>query len=108
MCAYEKIKIDTENNEVTTAPNATVAEIATLMVTDIVVKNAKGEILANDAKLATGCVINDIYTVSVLGDVNGDSGVDTADLLAIQKQLLKISNIDGNEKIRGQKFTFIL
>jgi len=97
----ENIKIDAENNEVTTAPNATVAEMATLMATDIVVKNAKGEVLAEDAKMGTGCVINDIYTVSVLGDVNGDSGVDTADLLAIQKQLLKISNINGNEKVRA-------
>ena len=97
----ENIKIDAESNEVTTAPNATTEQLATLMATDIVVKNAKGEVLTKDAKLATGCVINDIYTVSVLGDINGDAGVDTADLLAIQKQLLKISNISGNEKIKA-------
>ena len=91
----EKIKIDTENNEVTTAPSATVAEMATLMATDIVVKNAKGEVLAKDAKLATGCVINDIYTVSVLGDVNGDGEEDAIDLLLIKRNLLGTHKLEG-------------
>ena len=60
------------------------------------VKNSSGQIIDLNAKLATGCTINDKYTVAVLGDVNGDSNIDTADLLAIQKQLLNISVIQGN------------
>ena len=46
---------------------------------DVVVKNTKGEILTSDAKLSTGCVIDDIYMVVVLGDVNGDGEIDTGD-----------------------------
>lgn len=95
----DKVKIDTKNNDVTTIPGATVKDFADLLGKEVVVKNAKGEVLSADAKLATGCVINDTYTVAVLGDVNGDGEVDTADLLAIQKQLLKISNINGEIKI---------
>ena len=91
----EKIKIDAECNEVTTAPNATISELATLMATDVVVKNPKGEVLAQDAKLATGCVINDIYTVSVLGDVNGDGEEDAIDLLLIKRKLLGTHNLEG-------------
>lgn len=95
----DEVKINTQTNEVTTIPNATVKDFADLLGQEVVVKNAKGEVLSADAKLATGCVINDTYTVAVLGDVNGDGEVDTADLLAIQKQLLKISNINGEIKI---------
>lgn len=95
----DKVKINTKTNEVTTIPNATVKDFADLLGKSVTVKNAKGEVLKTDAKLVTGCVINDIYTVAVLGDVNGDGEVDTADLLAIQKQLLKISNINEETKI---------
>lgn len=94
----DKIKIQTDANAVTTVPGATVKEFAELLAADVVVKNAKGEVLTAEDKLGTGCVINDVYTVVVRGDINGDAEVDTADLLAIQKQLLKISNISGNEK----------
>ena len=34
----------------------------------------------------------------MLGDINGDTKVDTADLLAVQKQLLNISSIAEKEK----------
>ena len=94
----DKVKINTQNNDVTTVPDATVKDFADLLGQEVVVKNANGEVLSADAKLSTGCVINDTYTVAVLGDVNGDGEVDTADLLAIQKQLLKISSIDGETK----------
>ena len=94
----DKVKVDTETNQVATVPGATVKDFANLIGKDVVAKNANGQVLSSDAKLATGCVINDTYTVAVLGDVNGDANVDTADLLAIQKQLLKISSIEGNVK----------
>ena len=117
----ENIKIDTENNEVTTTPNATVKELATLMATDIVVKNVKGEVLAEDAKLGTGCVINDIYTVSVLGDVSGDGEIDARDSLRILKyavgtyeikdefltsaDLNKDGEIDARDSLRVLKYS---
>ena len=75
----DKVKIDTVSNEVTTVPNATVKDFSDLIGKDVVVKNTKGEILTSDAKLSTGCVIDDIYMVVVLGDVNGDGEIDTGD-----------------------------
>ena len=91
----DKIKIDTETNEITTIPNATVKDLIELMGENTVVKNSKGEALTEDSKIATGCVINDSYIVSVLGDINGDGEIDTGDTyflkLAVlgQKQLEK-------------------
>lgn len=85
----DKVKINTKTNEVATIPNATVKDFADLLGKEVVVKNAKGEVLKTDAKLSTGCVINDIYTVAVLGDVNGDGEINSGDLFFTQKYLLK-------------------
>lgn len=95
----ETIKIDTQNNEVLTTPNATVKELKNIMATDVVVKNSKGEVLSSDAKLSTGCVINDIYTISVLGDVNGDGEINSGDLFYTQKYLLKKIQFEDYTKI---------
>lgn len=81
----DKVKIDTETNDVTAIPNATIKDFADLLGAEIVVKNAKGEVLAADSKLGTGFVINDTYTISVLGDVSGDGIVDARDSLRILK-----------------------
>lgn len=85
----DKVKVDTESNQVSTVPGATVKDFANLIGKDVVAKNAKGQVLASDAKLATGCVINDTYTVAVLGDVNGDGEINSGDLFYTQKYLLK-------------------
>lgn len=85
----DKVKIDMETNNTTTIPNVTVKDLTDLMTTDIIVKNANGEVLSADSKLGTGCVINDSYTVVVLGDVNGDGEIDSGDLFYTQKYLLK-------------------
>lgn len=75
----DKVKVDTKNNEVSTVPGATVKDFADLLGGNVVVKNASGELLPSDSKLSTGCVINDVYEVAVLGDVNGDGKVNTID-----------------------------
>ena len=79
----DKVKIDTQTNGVTTVPNATVKDFADLLGKEVVVKNTKGEVLTADSKLGTGCVINDTYTVVVLGDVNGDGGTTALDAAMI-------------------------
>ena len=91
----DKVKVDTKNNEVSTVPGATVKDFADLIGGNVVVKNANGEVLASDSKLATGCVINDVYTVAVLGDVNGDGEVDTGDTYLLKLAVLGNRALDG-------------
>lgn len=94
----EIIKIDTDTNFITTIPDAKVQDLANLLGTDAVVKNSKGEVLSSDAKLSTGCVINDTYTVSVLGDVNGDGEVKSTDYMAIKNAIMGIKELSEIEK----------
>lgn len=75
----EKARVDENNKRVTAIPGTTVQDIKNLMGENVVVKKANGEILQNDGKLGTGCIINDIYTVVVLGDINGDGIINTVD-----------------------------
>jgi len=91
----DKVKINTQTNEVTTIPNATIKDFADLLGQEVVAKNAKGEVLSIDSKLGTGCVINDTYTIVVLGDTNGDTEGDAIDLLLIKRKLLGTHNLEG-------------
>lgn len=92
----DKVKVNKDSHQVITVTNATGNDFANLIGGNVTVKNASGQVMGLNDKLATGCTINDTYSVAVLGDVNGDSKIDTADLLAIQKQLLNISAINGD------------
>lgn len=90
-----KAKIDTQNNMATVIPNGTIDDVAKLLQTEIVVKNVNGEILESNDRLGTGCVINDTYTVIMLGDINGDGEVLATDALQILKNSTNISNLSG-------------
>ena len=91
----EKLKIDTQTNTTITVPGVTAQNFASSMNKEIIVKNANGEAVSTDAKIGTGCVINDIYTVVVLGDINGDGEVLAADALEILKKSTNQSNLSG-------------
>ena len=95
----EKIKVNNTKNEVTTIPSATVKEIKELLNTDIVVKNANGETIDENSKLATGYIVNDRYKISVLGDVNGDGEVDARDSLRILKNSVGTYDLSGEYSI---------
>lgn len=84
----DKVKINTVTNNVTTVPGATVQDFSNLIGKDVTAKNSNGDVLNFDAKLSTGCVINDEYTVAVLGDVNGDGEVDTGDTFLLKLVVL--------------------
>ena len=79
----DKVKINTQTKAVTTVPSATVKDFADLLGNEVVAKNANGEVLSADSKLGTGCVINDTYTIVVLGDVNGDAQTTALDAAMI-------------------------
>ena len=90
-----KAKVDTQTNVATVIPDGTINDLANLLQTEIVVKNANGETLNSNDRLGTGCVINDKYTVVVLGDINGDGEVLATDALQILKNSTNISNLSG-------------
>ena len=81
----DKIKINTATDEISTIPTATVKDLKEFIEEEITVKNANGEVVDENAKLATGYIINDKYPISVIGDVNGDGDVDARDSLRILK-----------------------
>ena len=81
----DKIKINTATNEISTIPTATVKELKEFIEEEIIIKNANGEVVDENSKLATGYIINDQYPISVIGDVNGDGEVDARDSLRILK-----------------------
>lgn len=96
-----KVKINTQTDEVTTVPGATVKDFADLLKIEVVAKNAKGEVLPANAKLATGCVINNTYTVVVLGDVNGDGATTALDAAMILRYTVGQYNLTSIFKQAG-------
>ena len=69
----------------------------------IEIRNTKGEKVANDGFVGTGCTVNIVvdgvvtlsYALVVVGDINGDAGISSADYI-LQKQI-----ISGTAKIEG-------
>lgn len=92
----DKVKINTVTNNVTTVPGATVQDFSNLIGKDVTAKNSNGDVLNSDAKLSTGCVINDEYTVAVLGDVNGDGKITAGDYVSVKNSIMGIIQLDTN------------
>ena len=89
----DKVKVDNSRNTITAVPNATVDDLKSLMGNNITVKNTSGESV--NGKLATGYKVNDTYTISVLGDVNGDGEVTPSDYMRVKNHIMNKSKIDG-------------
>ena len=102
----DKIKVDSGNNIITVVPDVTLNDLINATKDTIIAKNQNGETLSSANKLATGTVVNDRYTVVMRGDINCDGKVDTADLLAVQKQLLNIALIEGTEKVKAADINY--
>ena len=95
MTPEEKIEIDNTTNEAKAVPSTTVEEVKKVMGENAVVKNANGEVLSADAKIGTGCVINDTIVVTVLGDVNGDGNITAGDYVNIKNDIMETNSING-------------
>lgn len=89
----DKVKVDNSKNTITAVPNATVSDLKSLMGDNITVKNVDGQ--AVDGKLATGYKVNDTYTISVLGDVNGDGETTALDAAIILRYTVDQYNLTG-------------
>ena len=87
-----------ESNKIITEPETTLKDIKTKYTVTSAKKDGKD--VGDTDNLGTGTVIitnAGTFTVAKLGDATGDGIVNTADLLTIQKHILKISIIDNND-----------
>lgn len=92
----DKIKVDSENKQITIIPGTTIQEIINLVGTDITAEDKDGNPLGKTAIPGTGSKVNGEYTLMMLGDTNGDGASDAIDLLLIKRQILG-TNVLENE-----------
>lgn len=92
----DKVKINTATNDVVTVPGATIQDFANLVGKEVSAKSLNGEALTSDSRLSTGCVIDDKYTVAVLGDVNGDGKITAGDYVSVKNYIMGIIQLDSN------------
>ena len=92
----DKIEVNKTINSAVITPNTTVQQIIDFLGADTTVKNANGDVLNPGDVVSTNCKINDTYSISVLGDVNGDGLIDTGD--TYQLKLIVI----GREQVQEE------
>ena len=90
-----KIKVDASNNIITVVPDVILNDLTSATKDSVIAKNQNGDTLSTDSKLATGTVVNDKYTVVMLGDVNGDGEVDTGDTFLLKLVVLGLKQLDA-------------
>lgn len=93
----EKVKLDENKKQLIVKPEAIAKDILDACGGSIKIVDVNGNYLEKGelTDIATGFVVADKYAVVKKGDVNGDGIINSADLLAVQKHLLKIKNIAG-------------
>lgn len=92
----DKIEVNKTINSAVITPNTTVQQIIDFLGADTTVKNANGDVLKPGDVVSTNCKINDTYSISVLGDVNGDGLIDTGDTYQLKLIVL------GREQVQGE------
>lgn len=92
----DKIEVNKTINSAVITPNTTVQQIIDFLGADTTVKNANGDVLNPGDVVSTHCKINDTYSISVLGDVNGDGLIDTGDTYQLKLIVL------GREQVQGE------
>lgn len=98
----DKVKIDNGNNIINVTPNVIANDILNAFGGSVKITKANGNFLNGGTDIiGTGYIVADKYTVVKKGDVNGDGNVNTADLLAVQKKLLGISEISETNKFKA-------
>lgn len=94
-----KVKIDKTNKIITVTPDAIAGDILEAYGGSVKITKADGSYLENgeEQSMATGFIVEDKYTVVKKGDCNGDGKIDSADLLVVQKYLLKVSTLTSDK-----------
>ena len=93
-----EVEIKDEEKEILVTPNADIDDIKHEANSELYMERADGSYLENKvSKTGDKVWINDVqYTVVKMGDCSGDGMINSADLLKIQKYLLKVTNIESN------------
>lgn len=82
------IKIETKAKTITMLPGTTVQDLIKEIGFEVTVKDSNGNIVGATVTPGTGCIVNDEFTIVVIGDSNGDGKINSGDLFAVQKYLI--------------------
>ena len=94
-----KYKIDEDQKIVTVEEDTTVKDLKEYLGDDVVVKNSeKKEITNNNTKVATAYYV-DNYRIAVLGDLNGDGKVKSADYMRVKNYILGRAKLSAHQKL---------
>lgn len=91
----DKIEVNKTINSAVITPNTTVQQIIDFLGADTTVKNANGDVLNPGDVVSTNCKINDTYSISVLGDVNGDGLITPSDYMNTKNYILGQNQLDN-------------
>lgn len=89
----EKIKIEAGSNQITISPETTLQEIIDLVQKEVTAKDKGGNNIEKNSTLGTGSIINDKYTVIMLGDVNGDGKLSATDYVFIKNHIMQTKEL---------------
>ena len=88
----DKVKVDNSNHTIIAVPNATIDDLKSAIGSNVVIKNASGEVVSG--KLATGYTVNDTNKISVLGDISGDGEITPSDYMRVKNHIMNKNKID--------------
>ena len=92
----DKVKIDNTTKTITVKPDVIAKDILNAFGGTAKIVKADGSYLENEQSvIGTGYIVEDIYTVVKKGDASGDGKIDSADLLSVQKHLLTVNLLSG-------------
>ena len=97
----EKIKIKPESNQIILKPGVTLKEIADLVQKEITAKSKDGNNIEHSSTVGTGSIINDKYTVIMLGDVNEDGKLSATDYVFIKNHIMQTKEIEDTTCIKA-------
>ena len=94
-----KYKIDEEQKIITVAEGTKVKQLKQYLGDDVVVKDANKKKITNEnTKVATAYYV-DNYRIAVLGDLNGDGQVKSADYMRVKNYILGRSKLSAHQML---------
>ncbi len=98
VVSNKKVKLDKTTSIVTIVPGTKVSDIVNLIGKNTFVKDANGKEVESSKIPGTGYRVNDTYTISMIGDLNGDGLVKSSDYMLIKKYIMESSKLKVSQK----------